>query len=128
MSNNQNIEKMEKDKKMKKYSKYIYLHLLLLFFSFCGVFSKLAAQNQFLSIKFCVFYGISIIILGIYALLWQQILKRFSLTTAFFNKAITIIWGMLWGLIFFNETITTNMIIGTIVVLLGVGLVVKDYE
>lgn len=122
------MDQEQKNEKIKKYSKYIYLHLLLLFFSFCGVFSKLAAQNEFLSIKFCVFYGISIIILGIYALLWQQILKKFSLTTAFFNKAITIIWGMLWGLIFFKETITINMIIGTIVVLIGVALVVKDYE
>lgn len=123
-----NKEKNNKEEKLNKYSKYIYLHLLLFFFSFCGVFSKLAAQYELLSIKFCIFYGISIIILGIYALLWQQILKKFSLTTAFFNKAITIIWGMLWGVIFFRETITINMIIGTIIVLVGVGLVVKDYE
>lgn len=113
---------------MKKVNKYVLLHLLLFFFSFCGVFSKLAATNDFLSFKFCMFYGISILILGIYAILWQQILKRFSLTTAFFNKAVTIIWGMLWGAIFFKETITINMIIGTIVVLIGIGLVVKDYE
>ena len=75
-----------------------------------------------------IFYGVSILILGMYAILWQQILKRFSLTTAFFNKAITIIWGMLWGIIFFKEAITINMIIGAIIVLIGVGLVVKDYE
>lgn len=113
---------------MKKINKYVYLHLLLFFFSFCGVFSKLASNYDFLSIKFCIFYGVSIGILGIYAILWQQILKKFSLTTAFFNKAITIIWGMLWGVIFFSETITINMIIGTVIILLGIGLVVKDYE
>lgn len=113
---------------MKKINKYVYLHLLLFCYSFCGVFSKLAAQYEFLSPKFCLFYGISIVILGIYAILWQQILKKFSLTTAFFNKAVTIIWGMLWGVMFFSEKITWNMIIGTIVVLIGVGLVVKDYE
>ena len=113
---------------MKKINKYVWLHLLLIFFSFCGVFSKLAAQNDFLSLKFCLFYGISILILGVYAILWQQVLKRFSLTTAFFNKAVTIIWGMLWGILFFKETITLNMIIGAIIVLIGVGLVVKDYE
>lgn len=113
---------------MKKVNKYVLLHLLLFFFSFCGVFSKLAATNDFLSFKFCMFYGISILILGIYAILWQQILKKFSLTTAFFNKAVTIIWGMLWGALFFKEQITVNMIIGTIVVLLGIGMVVKDYE
>lgn len=113
---------------MKKIKKYLGLHLLLFIFSFCGVFSKLAAQNEFLSIKFILFYGISIMILGIYAIFWQQILKKFSLTTAFFNKAVTIIWGMLWGALFFKEVITWNMIVGTIVVLVGIGLVVNDYE
>ena len=111
-----------------KVNKYIYLHLLLLLYSFCGVFSKLASQNQILSIKFCLFYGTSLLILGIYAIFWQQILKKFSLTTAFFNKAVTIIWGMIWGVMFFSEKITLNMIVGTIIVLIGIGLVVKDYE
>lgn len=118
----------QKKEKKNKISKYVYLHILLLCYSFCGVFSKLASQNEFLSTKFIIFYGISILILGIYAIFWQQILKKFSLTTAFFNKAVTIIWGMLWGIIFFKETITLNMIIGAIIVLVGVGLVVKDYE
>ena len=113
---------------MKKFTNYLMLHLLLFAFSFCGVFSKLASQNDFLSWKFLVFYGISILILGIYAILWQQVLKHFSLTTAFFNKAVTIIWGMLWGVLFFKEVITWNMLVGSIIVLIGVGLVVKDYE
>ena len=113
---------------MLKINKYVSLHLLLFLFSFCAVFSKLAAQNEFLSLKFIVFYGMSILILGIYAILWQQILKKFNLTTAFFNKAVVVIWGMLWGAIFFQEKITIKMIIGVIIVLIGVGLVVKADE
>ena len=113
---------------MKKINNYFMLHTLLFIYSFCGVFSKLASKHTFLSWQFCVFYGTSIMILGIYAILWQQILKKFSLTTAFFNKAITIIWGMLWGVLFFKEVITWNMLLGGIIVLIGVGLVVKDYE
>lgn len=113
---------------MKKINKYVYLHLLLLLLSFSSVFSKLAAQNEFLSINFCLFYGIAIIILGIYAILWQQILKHFSLTNAFFNKAVTIIWGMLWGILIFKETITINMIFGAIIVLVGVVMVVRNSE
>lgn len=113
---------------MKKINKYIYLHLLLFFYSFCGVFSKLASKYQFLSFKFILFYSISIFILAIYAIFWQQILKKFKLTTAFFNKAITIVWGMILGLFIFHETLKINNIIGAIIVLFGIGLVVKDYE
>ena len=111
---------------MKK--KYIYLHVLLFLLSFSGVFSKLAAQNEFLSIKFCVFYGISIVILGIYAIFWQQILKKFSLTTAFINKAIIIVWGIIWGVLIFNEELKINMIIGAIIVFIGIYLVVISDE
>ena len=77
---------------MKKINKYIGLHLLLFMYSFCGVFSKMAAQNEILSIKFCLFYGASLLILGLYAIFWQQVLKKFTLTTAFINKTITLVW------------------------------------
>ena len=111
-----------------KIKNYILLHILLFVFSFSGIFSKLAANNEFLSFKFCLFYGISIIILGIYAILWQQMLKRFTLTTAFLNKAITILWGILWGALFFGETIKITMIIGAVIVFIGVSLVVMSDE
>lgn len=106
--------------------KYVLLHLLLFFFSFCSVFSKLAASYEFLSWQFCLFYGISIMILGLYAILWQQIIKKMPLVIAFLNKAVTIIWGMIWGTLIFGETITLNMIIGCIVVIIGVVMVVKE--
>ena len=111
---------------MKKVKNFVFLHLLLFMFSFCGVFSKLAAGYEFLSLKFCIFYIISIIILGIYAILWQQVLKRFSLTTAFFNRAVNVIWGMIWGLLVFHEKIKFNMIIGCILIMIGIWKVKKD--
>ncbi len=111
-------------KSKSKVKDYILLHILLVAFSFCSVFSKLAANNEFLSFKFCLFYGIAIMILGVYALLWQQILKKFTLTTAFLNKAATIIWGIIWGALIFGETIKIQMIIGAIIVFVGVSLVV----
>lgn len=119
---------MQINVKREKIKNYIFLHIILLIFSFCGVFSKLAGSSDFLSLKFCLFYGLSIFILGIYAIMWQQVLKRFSLTTAFINKAITIVWGIVWGVLFFKEQITVNMIIGAIVVFIGVSLVVVSDE
>lgn len=114
--------------KKEKIKNYIFLHIILIIFSFCSVFSKLAGQSEFLSFEFCIFYSISIAILGIYAIFWQQILKRFSLIVAFINKAITIVWGILWGAMFFKEQITTNMIIGAVIVFVGVSLVVMSDE
>lgn len=58
--------------------------------------------------------------LGGYAIGWQQILKRMPLTVAFANKAITVVWGMLWGFLLFGEEITWQMVVGAIVVITGV--------
>lgn len=108
--------------------KYIYLNLLFFFYSLCSVFLKFASKEEFLSLNFIIFYGLAIVILGIYAILWQQILKHFSLTTAFLNKAITIVWGMIWGAILFKEKITITMIAGSLIVLSGLILIGRDYE
>lgn len=111
---------------MQMIKKYIPLHMLLLFYSFCSVFSKLASTQEFMSGKFVLYYFFSLIILGIYAILWQQALKKIPLTTAFINKAITVVWGMILGLVFFHEKITFQMVIGALVILIGISLVIKN--
>lgn len=103
-----------------KWKVLVYLHTLLLIYSVSGIFSKLAAQEPFLSFKFCIFYCAVILSLGIYALGWQQILKRLPLITAYSNKAITIIWGVLWGMIFFHEMITLKKVLGMILIIIGI--------
>lgn len=88
--------------------------------------SKFASKTDFLSFNFCLLYGLMIINLGVYAILWQQIIKKLPLTTAFCNKAVSVIWGIVWGIFIFSETISWNMILGAIIVLVGVILVVKS--
>lgn len=99
---------------------YMFLHAVLLMYSLISLLSKVAANEPFMSIKFIVLYTGIIGILFTYALLWQQVLKRFQLTTAFANKSMVIVWGMIWGNIFFMENISCNMIIGTGIIFYGV--------
>lgn len=117
-----------KDKKKFNVKAFVLLHVILLMYSFCSVFSKLASEQEFLSFFFILYYGIVLLLLGLYAILWQQVLKKMPLTTAFSNKAIVIVWGMMWGMFFFAEKITWNMILGSIIIFAGVILVVSDYE
>ncbi len=98
------------------------LHLILMVYSMSGICSKKAAGVPFFSAQFCVYYGLIISLLGLYAIGWQQIIKRLPLTTAYANKAITVVWGIIWGAVFFNESITIGKIIGAILVILGVVL------
>lgn len=106
----------------------IFLHVILLLYSFSSLFSKTAAVSDFLSLRFNIFYGLAVIILFFYAIIWQQIIKTMTLTTAFANKSVVVIWGMIWGSLLFNEKITIKMIVGALIILVGVYLVVSDNE
>ncbi|HBB13989.1 MAG TPA: transporter [Treponema sp.] len=96
------------------------MHLGFLLYSFYTVTGKIASRYEFLSLSFCLFYILLIGILFIYAVLWQQILKTIRLSFATANKAISIVWGMLWSLLFFNEEITFKKITGAIIIILGI--------
>lgn len=109
---------------MKNARTFLCLHLLLMFFSMSGICSKKAAGMPFLSFGFCLFYGGVIFLLGIYAIGWQQIIKRLPLTVAFANKAVTVVWGIIWGAVFFHESVTVGKVIGAAIVIAGVILYV----
>ena len=104
------------------------LNVLLMFFSLGGIFSKLAAKQSFLSLKFILCYGALLLIMFVYAIGWQQIIKRLPLTMAYANRAITIVWGIIWGLLFFNEKLNVGKIIGAVIVIAGVLLYVTESE
>lgn len=113
---------------MKNIKIFLLLHLLLAVYALLGVFSKLAAHEQFLSLKFILFYGIVLVNLFLYAIFWQQIIKRLPLITAYANKAITVIWGILFGFLFFRESVTVQKVIGAVIIVAGIYLVVSSAE
>lgn len=119
---------MIKQLKNEKFLWIFILHMLLIFYSFSGVLSKLASKEAFLSPMFILIYAGEIFVLFVYAIVWQQILKHIPLTVAFCNKSVSMIWSMLWGVILFQETITVTMLIGAAIVLVGVFLVVTANE
>ena len=69
-----------------------------------------------------------ILLLGIYAVVWQQVIKRIPLNTAYANKAVIVVWGILWGALIFGERVKWNMILGAVIVICGVIMVVKADE
>lgn len=106
--------------KNSKLRTFLILHLILIIYSISGICSKKAAIEDFLSIKFILLYMIIIFILGFYAIGWQQVIKKMPLTTAFANKSITIIWGIIWGYVFFGEKISIGKVIGALLVSCGI--------
>lgn len=112
--------------KNKKTSTLLLLHAILLVYSCSGIFSKTAAYAPFLSFKWIFCYGVMIVILGIYAVGWQQVIKSMPLNTAYINKSVTMIWAAVWGVLFFNEKINITFIVGGVLVMIGVLLIVTE--
>lgn len=104
------------------FKRYLLLHILLLVFSLSSVCSKLAAGAEVMSFRFIVLYGMVIMLLGLYAIFWQQIIKNMPLTAAYANRAVTVFWGMVWGLLIFKEKITPGKAAGAALVIAGIIL------
>ena len=113
---------------MSKFKSFVILHIILALFSVSAVFSKLAAMEESLSFKWIIYYGAVLFIMFVYAIAWQQIIKQMPIVTAYANKAVTVIWGIIYGLIIFKEDITVPKIIGAVIIITGVYLVVTGDE
>lgn len=107
---------------------YLALHGSLMLSSLSTVASKKAANEEFLSLSWLLYYGMVLGIMFLYALAWQQILKYLPLSVAYANKAVGLVWGMVWGVLFFQEAVTFRMIVGAVIIFAGIYLVVWEDE
>ena len=98
------------------------LHAMLALYSLSSVCAKLAAGFDFMSVGFVGCYAGMIALLGIYAIGWQQVIKRLPLTFAYANKAVTVAWGIVWGMLLYNERVSPLKLLGALIVLAGVVL------
>lgn len=96
--------------------------LMVAFFiySTTGVFSKLTSKQDFLSIGYLSLFSLVILTMGIYAILWQIILKRVPLAQAFLFKSTTVIFSLLFAGIFFSEQISYQNMIGAGFIVAGI--------
>lgn len=119
-----------KEEKKRKISvkSIVVLQLVVAVYTLSGVTAKIASGFEVLSGKFILFYGLEIAVLGVYAILWQQIIKRFDLSVAYANRAMAILWSLVWSVLFFHEHVTVKNVIGVFIVLAGTMLVNLDGE
>lgn len=108
-----------------KFKTIIYLLLVNFFYASVSIATKFTSQQEFLSLKFCSGVVAIIVILGIYAIIWQQVLKRIELTTAYMFKGTSLIFVLMFSSLIFGEGITLNNIIGSAFIIIGIALFAK---
>lgn len=117
---------LQKNKTGGKIKNFIFLHLILIMYSCSSIISKFASKQEFMSLEFIMLYGTVLVILFLYAILWQQVIKKMYITVAYANKAVTVIWGIIWGALIFNENISAANIIGAIIIIAGVIIMIDE--
>ena len=101
---------------------------VFLIYSINSIIAKLASAQESFSPAFVALYGAEVAVLGVYAVLWQQMIKRFELSVAYANKAVTLIWAMLWGSLLFHEQITVAKVAGILLVITGIVILNSKKE
>lgn len=105
--------------------KYLLLYGSFLIYSVSAICSKVAAgQDRIVGV--IIFLGLEVFCLAIYALLWQQTLKNFTLVTAMASKGIVVIFNLAWSVFLFREEVTVYNIIGAMVIIAGIWMVSSD--
>lgn len=100
--------------------KYILLYLIFLLYSVIAVLEKTVSGFEFFSKEFYLFYSLQLFLLFIYAVAWQKILKRFTLSVAYINKGSVFIFNAIWSILLFNEKFHIKEIVGIVIVFIGI--------
>lgn len=111
--------------KWENVQKYMLLYSGFFIYSISSIFAKIAAVQEN-AIRAMLFIVLEIFFLGIYAMIWQQALKKFTLVTAMASKGIVVIFNLAWSVMLFGEKITLYNIIGALVVIGGIWVVFSD--
>lgn len=106
-----------------KIKNIILLQGVIMIYTISSVMSKEASASGDDLGRFLFFFGMEFVILGIYALLWQQMIKRFELSVAYANRSMAVVWSMVWAVIFFHDTITIQNILGVLLVVAGTWII-----
>lgn len=100
----------------------LFLFFAVAVYSLSGFFTKLASEYDFLSFPYlCCLFGV-IVVLGIYAVLWQIVLKKVQLSQAYLFRSLGVIYGLAIAYFAFGETVTLQNIIGCVLVMCGLAI------
>lgn len=102
------------------------LQAAVILYTCTDIAAKLASGYPFLSTGFVLCYGAEILILGVYAVCWQQIIKKVDISVAYSNRASAIFWSTLWAAAIFHEHISFRNMIGIILIFTGIWMVNRD--
>lgn len=100
--------------------KYLLLGISFLILSSSGVFLKLASMHDFLSPVYLFYLGMTLFVMAVYAVLWQQVLTMIPLNRAYLCKSCTIGISLMYAYLIFGEEISVQNLLGCLLIVAGI--------
>ena len=107
-------------------SKYVALIVVNFIYACTSIFTKMASRQEILSWPYLFWIAGAVAVMGLYALLWQQVITRMPISTAYMFKGTSLIFVLLFSALLFGEGITTNNLIGSAIIVAGIVLYAKS--
>lgn len=100
----------------------LYSVLLLLNLFYATIIIATKWTSNFAYNSWSLIFAISLVFLLFfaYAVVWQQLLKKVSLSVAYMFKGSSIIFIMLASWLLFNESISLNNLLGCCLIIIGI--------
>lgn len=102
---------------MKKYGLLIFSFLIL---SCSGACLKMASMQEFFSFAYIGYFGLTVLVMAVFAVLWQKVLEDIPLNIAYLCKSSTVGLSLLYAYLLFGEQVTRNNIIGCAMIIFGI--------
>lgn len=109
----------------KKHVAYFSLIGVNLIYACTSIFTKMASQQEPMSFPYMLWIAGAVGVMGVYAMLWQQVISRMPLSTAYMFKGTSLVFVLLFSALLFGEAITLNNVVGSAIIVLGIVLYAK---
>ena len=83
-------------------------------------------MHGFLSWPYLFNLAGAVLSLGLYAILWQQIIKRMDISDAFMFKGLALVFVLVLSHFLFHEPIGLNNLAGAAIIVGGIALYAKS--
>lgn len=110
---------------MSKTLQYIALLLVYFFYACLALVMKYTGLQSPLTIQWWLGFAGLVAGLGLYAIAWQQILKRVDLGVAYMFKGASLVFIMLLLYLVYGEPVTPVKLAGTAIIVAGIALYAK---
>ena len=100
--------------------KYLLLIVSFLVLSTSGACLKMASMQEFLSLAYICYFGLTVLVMAVYAVLWQKVLEIIPLNIAYLCKSSTVGISLLYAYLLFGEHISLQNIIGCAMIIAGI--------